>query len=78
MIVTAPLIGVVLLSRYTSIMYGVGFTPLVAVAVGVNVGGVVGVIIDCRGRPLVLPEDREERVRKLTEWNDALGVYPNS
>ena len=39
-------------------------------------GGVVGIIIDCRGRPLVLPEDREERVRKLTEWNKALGVYP--
>jgi hypothetical protein len=41
-------------------------------------GGVVGVILDCRGRPLVLPEDREERVRKLTEWNKALDVYPNS
>jgi hypothetical protein len=41
-------------------------------------GGVVGIIIDCRGRPLVLPEDREERVRKLTEWNRALDVYPNS
>ncbi len=39
-------------------------------------GGVVGVIIDCRGRPLVLPEDREERVRRLTEWNKALDVYP--
>ena len=41
-------------------------------------GGVVGIIIDCRGRPLALPEDREERVRKLTEWNKALGVYPET
>jgi uncharacterized protein (TIGR01319 family) len=39
-------------------------------------GGVAGVIIDARGRPLVLPEDRTERVRKLTEWNKALDVYP--
>jgi uncharacterized protein (TIGR01319 family) len=39
-------------------------------------GGVVGVIIDARGRPLSLPEDRGERVRKLTEWNKALDVYP--
>ena len=41
-------------------------------------GGVVGIIIDCRGRPLVLPEDKEERVRKLTEWNRALDVYPET
>jgi uncharacterized protein (TIGR01319 family) len=39
-------------------------------------GGVVGLIIDARGRPLALPAAREERVRKLTEWNKALGVYP--
>jgi hypothetical protein len=41
-------------------------------------GGVVGIIIDARGRPLVLPTDRAERVRKLTEWNKALGVYPEN
>lgn len=39
-------------------------------------GGVVGVVIDARGRPLVLPTERSEKVRKLTEWNKALGVYP--
>ena len=39
-------------------------------------GGVVGIIVDCRGRPLNLPEDKAERVRKLGEWNQALGVYP--
>jgi uncharacterized protein (TIGR01319 family) len=42
------------------------------------VGGIAGVIIDARGRPLRLPEDRNERVRKLTEWNRALEVYPEA
>lgn len=41
-------------------------------------GGVAGIIIDCRGRPLVLPEGKAERVRKLNEWNRALGIYPES
>ncbi len=41
-------------------------------------GGVAGVIIDARGRPLILPDDRTERVRRLTEWNQALGVYPEA
>jgi uncharacterized protein (TIGR01319 family) len=40
-------------------------------------GGVVGVVVDCRGRrPFVLPESDEERVKKLNEWNAALNVYP--
>ena len=39
-------------------------------------GGTVGVIIDGRGRPLQLPADKKERVRKLTEWNQALNIYP--
>ncbi len=39
-------------------------------------GGTVGLIIDGRGRPLVIPDDKKERVRKLNEWNQALEVYP--
>jgi len=39
-------------------------------------GGVVGVVLDGRGRPLVLPEDRAKRVQKLQEWNKALNIYP--
>jgi len=40
-------------------------------------GGVVGVIIDARGRrPFILPEDMKTRVEKLTKWNKALNVYP--
>ena len=39
-------------------------------------GGVVGVILDARGRPIALPADKPERVRKLQEWHKALSVYP--
>jgi uncharacterized protein (TIGR01319 family) len=39
-------------------------------------GGVVGVIFDTRGRPLVLPKSDEERREKLISWYTALGVYP--
>jgi len=43
------------------------------------VGGVVGLIIDARGRrPFELPTDEATRVRKLTEWNKALSVYPGA
>ena len=37
-------------------------------------GGVVGLIIDCRGRPLALPDDPRVRVEKLREWHTALGL----
>lgn len=39
-------------------------------------GGVVGVIVDCRGRPLQLPDDAAKRNAKLLEWFRALNVYP--
>lgn len=39
-------------------------------------GGVVGLIIDTRGRPLQLPEDHSTRITALQRWNRALGVYP--
>jgi hypothetical protein len=42
-------------------------------------GGVVGLIMDCRGRrPFALPSDDAQRVKKLTEWNAALNVYPEN
>jgi hypothetical protein len=37
-------------------------------------GGAVGVIIDCRGRPLQLPDDPQARIAKLREWHEALGL----
>jgi uncharacterized protein (TIGR01319 family) len=37
-------------------------------------GGVVGLMIDARGRPLTLPADNAARIRKLREWMTAMGV----
>ncbi len=39
-------------------------------------GGVTGVILDCRGRPIVIPEDRHERVEKLVQWYNSMDLYP--
>ena len=40
-------------------------------------GGVVGLVIDTRGRPLEIPTDSAQRVTQLTKWQDALEVYPS-
>lgn len=40
-------------------------------------GGLVGIVLDGRGRPLEIPQDDPaERVRVLTEWIRALDAYP--
>ncbi len=39
-------------------------------------GGVCGLILDGRSRPLALPEDKATRTAKLVEWFRALGCYP--
>jgi len=39
-------------------------------------GGVVGVVVDARGRPLILPDEIEKRRRKLFEWISSLDLYP--
>ena len=39
-------------------------------------GGVVGLVIDTRGRPLEIPTDTAQRVAQLTEWQTALDAYP--
>jgi uncharacterized protein (TIGR01319 family) len=38
-------------------------------------GGEVGIIIDTRGRPLMLPEDEDERRKRLVEWFAVLEAY---
>lgn len=43
---------------------------------GVLHGGVVGLYLDGRGRPLKLPTDPSERVNKLVEWLKVGNVYP--
>ena len=39
-------------------------------------GGTVGIILDCRGRPLNLPTDEDARIAALRRWLGALGVDP--
>jgi len=39
-------------------------------------GGVVGLIVDARGRPLTLPEDDNQRIEDLKRWAEALKLYP--
>jgi uncharacterized protein (TIGR01319 family) len=39
-------------------------------------GGVVGLLIDGRGRPLQLPARHENRVRALKQWHQAVDLYP--
>ncbi|MEM2942650.1 MAG: hypothetical protein QXT81_04435 [Candidatus Bathyarchaeia archaeon] len=39
-------------------------------------GGVVGILIDARGRPIDLPQGDELRHKKLREWFSALEAYP--
>jgi uncharacterized protein (TIGR01319 family) len=38
-------------------------------------GGTVGLVLDARGRPLVLPEERQECRRMMTKWIEAMGMY---
>jgi hypothetical protein len=37
-------------------------------------GGVLGIIVDARGRPLSLPADEEKRRAKIQEWMGELGI----
>ena len=39
-------------------------------------GGVVGLVVDTRGRPLEIPADAQQRVAQLTKWQTALDAYP--
>jgi hypothetical protein len=38
-------------------------------------GGLIGLIIDARGRPLVLPSAPQERISRLLAWGQALRAY---
>ena len=39
-------------------------------------GGLVGILFDCRGRSIELPDNDVQRVEMLTRWITALDVYP--
>ena len=58
---------------------GVNMGAGVGVAVTKEVhGGVVGLLLDGRGRPLRLPDDPQARVAALTKWFNAVGLYPTA
>ncbi len=38
------------------------------------IGGIVGIIVDCRGNPFILPKDDATRIAKLNEWNRVFGL----
>jgi len=39
-------------------------------------GGLVGIILDGRGRPIEFPENESERIGKLTSWLESMDAYP--
>lgn len=39
-------------------------------------GGVVGVVIDTRGRPIILAKDKALRVEQLKQWTKVIDAYP--
>ena len=41
-------------------------------------GGVVGLILDGRGRPIVLDPEDPNRVDMIRRWTDALNAYPEA
>ena len=41
-------------------------------------GGVVGLVVDTRGRPFEVPTDAQQRVAQLTKWQSALDAIHKS
>ena len=39
-------------------------------------GGVVGIVLDGRGRPFELPKSHSKRIADLNKWYKAMGMYP--
>ena len=61
-------------------------TPAKGIDVGAGVnetikttvyGGQVGIIFDCRGRPLSLSKEPNKRISELNNWSKALNEYPS-
>lgn len=64
-----------LLTLYPSPTVDVGLGPGERARAAEEIdGGLVGLIIDARGRPLVLPSDETERQARLLQWSQALGI----
>lgn len=41
-------------------------------------GGVAGVLLDARGRPIYLPEEEDDRRKLLLQWFRAIDLYPEA
>ena len=41
-------------------------------------GGLVGIVVDARGRPLSLASDVEIRRAQLVKWIEAMKLYPKT
>jgi uncharacterized protein (TIGR01319 family) len=41
-------------------------------------GGAAGIIIDARGRPTIIPEERDKQKRTLLSWLKTLNAYPET
>jgi hypothetical protein len=41
-------------------------------------GGVAGVLLDARGRPIYLPEEEDDRRKLLLQWFRAINLYPEA
>lgn len=39
-------------------------------------GGVVGIVIDTRGRPIILAKDKASRMEQLQRWTKVINAYP--
>jgi uncharacterized protein (TIGR01319 family) len=39
-------------------------------------GGEVGIIVDTRGRPLMIPQNESERRKRLLKWYQTMNLYP--
>jgi hypothetical protein len=39
-------------------------------------GGIVGIALDCRGRPFRLPDDKRKRIENLNNWFATTDLYP--
>ncbi len=39
-------------------------------------GGVVGIVIDCRGRPIKFAKEQQARVKQVESWTQAFDAYP--
>jgi len=58
-------------------MYDVGAGPGKELETTVS-GGVAGVMLDARGRPLYLPEEETQRKELLLKWFKAMNLYDES